>query len=491
MSRRGVIGAVVVMVLVIGGAVGWSLTRPSPKPDWSAIPAVKPSVGPQVPGVTDALGWAAIGQLDPCRLAEAGRRSHPVEEFQDSPGECNDGSTRVGVGVPYSTADLYDLRRTNLAGYAAWVGVYSAQQSVATGMPTVTPGRCAVVVPTRAGLAITFEANDSASCGDVTATARAALAALTRSPQSLDVAEPRPTACQLLATVARPHGGLHELDACYAGEGLGVHLSDRDDDGRRRGTPVSLDGVQVIASRRAGTGFGGGCAVGWQVADRPRPGTYSWVVTKDCAHAESIARRMIAATAHWTPPTPPGASVFYRFDQPDITGVGACRDVVDQQARRCASHVDRSLPDDPVDLIRHAEADPDVLCTAAAGILHDRSLDLEPVTADTVNVVAGKERTMRACVLADPQHRVEVDLCASRAPMQSGPTTTVAGHHAYVYAPPAGASTTDLKEEIALGAPTDRGSLRIDLDSATGGGVHKPAWFDGFAADVVKRLLSG
>lgn len=141
----------------------------------------------------------------------------------------------------------------------------------------------------------------------------------------------------------------------------------------------------------------------------------------------------------------------------------------------------RTVPDDPVDRIRHAEADPDLLCSAAAGLLRDHSIDLEPVTAD---IVTDDGKAARACVLADPQHRVELDLWASRAPVALATTTKVGGHRAYAETLPA-----RVQDQVALGDPDDRGSLHIELISPGVAPLHKPDWFDGFASDLVTRVL--
>lgn len=320
--RRKLLIVAAAAVVVIAVVVSWATRSSDDKPDWSAIPAAKPRPAAAVAAPSDREVWAAIGQLDPCRLAAADRRATGASGVTArlSPEECLAGNIKVWVGVPYTTLDLYARRRTNIAGYATWVGAAdNTSPSV-----SLTSYECAVIVPTRAASALVFRADDSSTtCAKVTATARAALTRLARRPHAFDVATPRPTACQLVAIVAPAHGGLHELSQCYAGEALGVHLRTGDDDPYRDDTSVRLSGVSAVVSRRLAKEVGSGCSVRWLLAGSPAPGTDAVVLAKNCGRARALGRRMISATEHWTPPAPPRQSVFYRFDAPDLTGVGA------------------------------------------------------------------------------------------------------------------------------------------------------------------------
>lgn len=215
---------------------------------------------------------------------------------------------------------------------------------------------------------------------------------------------------------------------------------------------------------------------------------------EDCASARATAE---AALADLAAVTRTGRTVtepvFYATDEPDPGGVGGCAELGDQIEWLCAPVGEVDVPDDPVDLIRHGEADPRVLCLPALESAQRTAAGegRSWVTVTTaVNQQGLSERASydgpRQCTLLEAKERADADgdpatiiVSARRQPLETNANTEVAGHPAY-HAKLSGTW------EVALTETDENGFLRIEVLDAE---RDEPAWAEEFVADLVERVL--
>lgn len=214
---------------------------------------------------------------------------------------------------------------------------------------------------------------------------------------------------------------------------------------------------------------------------------------EDCTVPTATAE---AALADLTAVTRPGRTVtepvFYGADEPDPGGAGGCAELGDQIAWLCAPVGEVDVPDDPVDLVRHGEADPRVLCVpaleSARAVGGSKGRSWVAMTT-AVNPQDLAERASydgpRQCTLLEARdgddadgNPVTVVVSARRQPLETRGNTTVAGH-------PAFHSAQSGTWEVALTEPTDHGFLRIELFDRD---RKEPAWGEEFVADLVERV---
>jgi len=484
-SKRIAVGLVAAVVVI--AAVALVVVRQvaaDDTPDWSAVPAVQPKI-PRSEDPSDAQVWAKLGQLDPCYLAGGTRRASN-EALSLSPAECKasglptegivPGRLTVDVGVEYGLADLYVRRRVQVAGFSVWYG--SGGQT----MTTAGTG-CVVLVPANDHLALRFRSTQ-ADCQGVLARVRQVVGKLASDPHAFDVAKPRPSACQALSW-ALPQAAVRGVaDNCSSGKGAsyaGVRLTTA---GVVEGTPVQIGQISALQSKE--TGKATRCAVEWAIG--PASGNGSAGTTNrltlsaagGCARARTLAQRIIDTARNWRPPQP-AQPLFYRYTAPDPTGTGACRDLYDQQDRKCVPAAKATVPGDPVEFLRHGEADPAVVCAAAEEALAASDVQMEAVTALDQDPELGDDPRM--CVLVDASHSVEIEIRASRKPLGAGATGKIAGHSViHKGAPLPGYA-------IALGSPSSRGSLHLEARVPTSGELAEPDWLRGFVVDLVRQRL--
>lgn len=175
---------------------------------------------------------------------------------------------------------------------------------------------------------------------------------------------------------------------------------------------------------------------------------------------------------------PPATLPFTRFGEPSVAGVGACRDLWRQFQRDCAEHTAGDVPDDPVELLRAGEADPDVLCTVALETAEE-VLD-EPVAAVTASTARPDDRRLCVLLVGDREWVVEVE--ASREPAGSGSADGEVGGHPYLN------PILETVYDVALGETDERGTLRISFSRSP----HAPAepdWGGALLEDLVERTL--
>lgn len=185
----------------------------------------------------------------------------------------------------------------------------------------------------------------------------------------------------------------------------------------------------------------------------------------------SVAARSGTPTAAELPFTPAG--------ELSLRGRGACVDLSEQWAQRCAEHVDRDVPADPVDAIREGEADPDVACAAALTAAEEAApeVDVRAVTA-TQRVPDGA----RACVLLVEERDSEVWIRASRDAVDASTEFSVGGHPVSENQPGGPIYA------IALDDPSERGMVEVTFD-ALDGSLTEPAWSRSFLESLAAELL--
>ncbi len=185
--------------------------------------------------------------------------------------------------------------------------------------------------------------------------------------------------------------------------------------------------------------------------------------------------------------------VFYAADEPDPGGAGACAELGDQLEWLCAPVGQVDVPKDPVDLIRHGEADPGMLCTPALLSVRATAETDGRTWVGMTTAVAPQdldERTSydgpRQCTLLEAKDRADADsapvtiiVTARRQPLETSANTDVAGHPAYH-------SKLSGTWEVALTKPTEHGYLSIDIVDDR---REEPAWAKKFVADLVKRVF--
>jgi hypothetical protein len=206
-------------------------------------------------------------------------------------------------------------------------------------------------------------------------------------------------------------------------------------------------------------------------------GTHGGLVVRaeESPLCDELVERVTTAVTAWERTA--GPLPFTPYGERSLRGEGDCVRVSYQLGRRCAEHVDRDVPDDPVDAIREGEADPDVVCTAALAAAAEAGVDAVATTAD----FPGSDST-RACNLAVGDREWEVAVRASREDVGWGPTEEVAGHPTYMSVAPL--------YKIALEDTTDRGQLEVRFDRLDGS-FDEPEWASPFLEALVAEMWGG
>lgn len=489
-SYRRTLGVSVPVLLVVVALVGWLASREESYADrdWSALEPAAAGV-PQVRAPDPRTTRDSLAALDPCSIGAAGESD--ATRVPGDPGTCTVhrlGGTVVvhtsvaylvgdGAGLTLDAVNALDSRdREDVAGIATWVGDGAISPLVED-----DDAGCSVVVPASLDLALAI-VGDSADCDTVTATAEAALSDL----GALLAADPPPPACDLLATAVRADEELRQdLSTCDSEElTLTVGRSPMDD-AHLFGQAARVGGaeVQVADDGRA-------CAYEWTIgtAERGRP-LKALLQGGPCPELE---KRLARVLAQGNLPAPTLTEpVFYAADEPTPGGEGGCAELGDQLAWLCAPFTPRKVPDDPVEVIREGEADPDLLCAAALDVAEDSGLSLAATTT-AGGLVDRADRAghtgRRQCTLLEPTTTASgpssttITISASRDPVETVGNTSVADHPAYHSA---AAGTW----EIALTTTTERGHLEILVATTTvGSGREEPDWARSFVTDLVERL---
>ncbi|KRC53136.1 MULTISPECIES: hypothetical protein [unclassified Nocardioides] len=218
----------------------------------------------------------------------------------------------------------------------------------------------------------------------------------------------------------------------------------------------------------------------------------------DCAVAQQVAEAALAdldaVVREGRTLDPP---VFYAADETDPGGEGACSELGDQIEWLCAPVGDVEVPDDPVDLIRHGEADPGLLCVPALEAARATAAGQGRSWVAVTTAVGQQELAERAsydgprqCTLLeakdDPDAAADADpvtiiVTARRQALGTRANTEVADHPAYH-------SEQSGTWEVALTDVDDHGFLRVEVLDA---GRQEPDWAKAFVADLVERAFGG
>lgn len=152
------------------------------------------------------------------------------------------------------------------------------------------------------------------------------------------------------------------------------------------------------------------------------------VTAAPCDEAVAMAERAIPLLANASGVDVMADAIVYADGQPDGAAVGACEHASAQAARECAPAVEVDVPDDPAELVALGAVDPNVVCSAAATVVHDLLADdLQPVTVLSTQNTPGAGASL-ACEHVRADHALTVRVATAVEPLGYGDETTVAGH---------------------------------------------------------------
>lgn len=466
----------------------------SPEDPFAPLPKVHHE-SPKPPADKDADAvMASLRAIDPCALLE-NVRSDGDEPYTENPYECGvrlperRGSVVATVGV-YLPANSHagQSDRVTLAGAKA----YGDADGVI----------CTVALPVSFERAVTFvvEGPPRRTCMIAKSAAKSAVRAVRRDK----VATPgRPLArwdaCSLLRRSVKPNGGVARpepedaMHQCRTRDWKAtLELDYSWTASERGGLKRTVNGTKVFGSHHGQKN----CLRAWFAG-----GGDSTVVVDatSCAIADRITSRAIAALSGPPPKAPSlDGRLLYRPGEPDSAAPGACSDLPAQDRHDCEPYVEAGVPDDPVELIRHAEADPNVNCSMAADAVRKHFGDsLRPVTA----TFSGPSRE---CVFVGGSTQVSVRL--SREPRGTDPLPEtmnypreleIAGHLAIGGISPYPPDQLPAERHelfIALDEPDDPGSLFVALTTPESDPDRNPMHrslqrLDAFATTLVQQHL--
>lgn len=213
------------------------------------------------------------------------------------------------------------------------------------------------------------------------------------------------------------------------------------------------------------------------------------VQARDCKGGEAITTAAMSRLRD-APPTAakPQRPLTYRPDEPDIALPGACADFAPvTTARPCEPYVEITVPSGSQDVLRAAEADPNVNCAIAKEAVARHFGDkFKPVTS------------MGRCVFVEPTHSVELTIVAMPISIEMGDKPqNVAGHPAYTERRGNG---SDLYIDHELGVSVgERGIVKFTGSFARKRGADREARIDDslssklqpLATDVMTKYFAG
>lgn len=405
--------------------------------------------------------------VDPCALLRSvhpsGDASPDTSLRADTPHSCrlSDDSVRVDVFTAVSENERHRLARLELAGAVS----YRAD---------LRRGRCLVHLPISHRRAISF--SGPASCATVTAYAEGAAELLDARPRraSRSPGINRVPACDLVeragrrpgaATTSTTYSVLDRCDVESSGASLELEYEDQDVHGWQ--TTRVVDGTTVRMQETTDR-----CYLAWPVGEpdvtvREGDRLTGFVTSTTCRKGIALAKELVPAARRAESSDRGAADLLYGWDQPDTAATGACADIADQASLECSPAGDAEVPDARVDLIEHAEADPDVLCAAAAPVVREHYGDT--FTAATTLTPRGTligtdapDDTTR-CAFGSPDHTFEVSIVLSTAHLRLTADDEVAGHPARVHPVEVRGSTATASYAVARDEPGQPGFLVVEL----------------------------
>lgn len=478
-----------------------------PADPFEPLPKVEYATG-SVPQDRDADAvTAALARIDPCALldpAAADLKGYPksLPAEADGPHVCeieNAGydEVRVALGVelpatggPLSGNDRFTRDLVTLGGAKAYVNAVDSTY-------------CRVALPVSFTHAIEFTGSAGGiggdSCHGPKGFAAAAARTLERQGPALSQRGPgRWPACTLLREAVGELPQRKELrmgaDFLYGMDECGVWQTSGSSKLGVTGAelqPVAADvslqleytSPEPEYGRDFGTvngrvldGYRGpGCNLAWNEwaappsVDGDRQVARLKLSAPGCARARELAGRVTKVLDHDRPRLEqPQRPVLYAPDEADIAAPRGCENIPDFAAVDCAAYTSPDVPEGGIEVIRAAEADPNVNCAFALDAVR-RYLgeQMRPVTA--VHGVDDAGAPAYACGFAEPDHRRQLWIRASSQPMGQEPGSEVAGRPARDLA----TRSEGMRQLwVALDGATDRGHVYAEMlvtpDRSTG-----------------------
>ncbi len=439
----------------------------------------------------DAEVQRALAVLDPCALLSptAARKvgDDPGARMAHGPHSCVAGyGVRVTLHVGYDEWDRFDEERLALGGAVAY-----------RNSPLL--GNCKIYLPVSFTHAIEFGAPDTSRCRKPRAYAAAAARRLLGDPESLlrPAGPNRLAPCDLFAEAVAPVPDDQQLvtgwrddqslDECALWDlpdaeetgGLAINpvaarvhlelnlapaLDDWAGDGGYTRTFDTLAGERVQIQDEDGKG----CWVHFDAWPADLPSSYGQTVQARvfggrCERMQRVAAGLIRALRDGdAEPRPVDAEgLIYAADESDTPATGACQDVAGQADAECAPALDVGVPDDPRELLRRGEADPNVMCAAALGAVRERFGDdmrAATVLRSTATILDEDAPQVAECVFVEPSHALRVGVTASTESLGSlyldGAELRIGGHAAR------------RGEHGGLSEPKDSEVIAVALDGA-------------------------
>lgn len=404
---------------------------------------------------------AALARIDPCALVDpagVGLRGYPgtLRPEANGPHVCetinaDEDRVRVAVGVELPPEERFNRQLITLGGAKAYV---AKQSSI----------HCQVALPVSFSHAIEFTGSSMGVDADACAAAKGFAAAAAKRlahPEDVELgrARDRWPMCDLLGQALgdRPNGtelrfgtdSLDGMDTCglwqrsggdfgtgtelepvAADVSLQVEYGDPEPEPDEFGT---VNGRALSVYRYASAT---GCMVGWK--ERPtlsgggeRRAAWFHVAAPSCSRARKTAAGVTGLLDSGRPvAAQPQRPVLYASAEPDVAAAGGCVDLRDQAPSDCAPYVPAEVPDDPVETIRAAEADPNVNCALALDAVREQFGErMRPVTA--VHGTDADGAPGYACGFLEASHSRQVWIRASSDPMGQDAGSHIDGRPAH------------------------------------------------------------
>lgn len=333
-----------------------------------AVTPLPPVTHPKVesPDRNPTAVLSAVRRLDPCALLDPGEARLPgvpagTPTKREAPFHCRlDIENYKDYQVYLTIVDLPTEERLELSTEP--IGGMRSYR-------TAENNACAVYLPISFRLSVEITAEqldgDVEPCDQAGAVAEQVVARL-GAPEQVE-SEPRWDACTVLATALNVDmanvsaKSEWDVSSCESDE-ANLRLRDADEFGEvDDDTPVQVDddyrGVCLVSANA------GGVAVS--------------VTHPSCDEAKRIAGPVMEIVAAPPPAGEPQRPVLYPWDEPDVPNP-VCRSVADPT---CQPYIEVPVPEGPpLEVLRHALADPNIQCALAAEVL---DAELTPVTVGT------------------------------------------------------------------------------------------------------------
>ncbi|UYM07699.1 hypothetical protein [Solicola gregarius] len=500
MHRRSAL-AVVLGALLLSGCFAGGEKADVAKDPFAPLPKVE-HAKVEVPKDRDPRAVEeALRRIDPCALVRPARGSHPAfpaaaRPSREGPHSCEveavngyHGEIEVRLGEVMAADDRYAWRRIDVGGSAVYANADGG-------------GFCQLAIPVSFEHTILFTVDlykyaggwAAQPCVSAKRLVSRAIPIL-RTPAAIPKA-PGPgrwSACDLLAQtldgqippkhVVRMGDGVDGIDECrlYRADksslaltgasfgpidtGIAARLVYDPDSARKKDTAIGGHAVEIMGKKP--------CEYSWRqwptVSDSDYPGVVV-LSAPTCRQVERMSR--IAMRALDGPPaqrsdTAPQRPLLYEFGESDVPAVDACMDLNPGERVDCRPYVEADLPDEPAEVVRHAEADRNVNCALAIdAVRRNFGRQMIPVTVGAEPAVGPVDVTFarpQSCVFVEPEHGLEVWVQAASASLYNTISEVgderVAGHRASVDR----VSEYSRFTAIALGRASDPGQLIVGV----------------------------